>query len=91
MGRAFLIIWPPSQIRDLPIPSTFQQASLHAGAAGAAVLNAGGAALSAVAAAPVAGAAGAAGVIGAPVLLLRRRRRSKLTAGLTPRCSDRRP
>ena len=87
VGRAFLIIWPPSQIRDLPIPSTFQQASLHAGAAGAAGLNvagtavtAGGAA-SAVAAAPVAGAAGAAGVIGAPLLLLRRhrRRRSKLT------------
>jgi len=25
VGRAFLIIWPPSQIRDLPIPSTFQQ------------------------------------------------------------------
>jgi signal peptidase I len=84
VGRAFLIIWPPSQIRDLPIPSAFQQASLHAGAAGAAVLNvggtavsAGGAALSAVAAAPAAGAAGAAGVIGTPVLLLRRRRRSK--------------
>jgi signal peptidase I len=77
VGRAFLIIWPPSQVRDLPIPSTFQQASLHAGAAGAAVLEAGGAALSAVAAAPVAGAAGLAGVIGAPVLLLRRRR-SKL-------------
>ncbi len=88
VGRAFLIIWPPSQIRDLPIPSTFQQASLHAGAAGAAGLTvagtavtAGGAALSAVAAAPVAGAAGAACVIGAPVLLLRRhrRRRSELT------------
>jgi signal peptidase I len=82
VGRAFLIIWPPSQIHDLPIPSTFQQASLHAGAAGAAVLNVGGtavtagrAALSAAAVAPVAGAAGAAGVIGAPVLLLRRRRR----------------
>jgi signal peptidase I len=82
VGRAFLIIWPPSQFRDLPIPSTFQQAALHAGVAGAAVLNAGGTALSAVAAAPVAGAAGAAGVIGAPVLLLRRRR-SKLTADLT--------
>jgi signal peptidase I len=88
VGRAFLIIWPPSQFRDLPIPSTFHQASWHAGAAGAAGLNvagtavtAGGAALSAVAAAPVAGAAGAAGVIGAPVLLLRRhrRRRAKLT------------
>ena len=81
VGRAFLIIWPPSQFRDLPIPSTFQQAALHAGAAGAAVLNVGGTALNAAAAAPVAGAAGAAGVIGAPVLLLRRRRRSKLTPG----------
>jgi signal peptidase I len=82
VGRAFLIIWPPSQVRDLPIPSTFQQAELHAGAAGAAVLGvsgtvvaAGGTALSAVAAVPVAGAAGAASVIGAPLLLLRRRRR----------------
>ena len=91
VGRAFLIIWPLSQIRDLPIPSTFQQASLHAGAAGAAVLNvggsavtAGGAALSAVAAAPVAGAAGVAGVIGAPVLLLRRRRRSTLPLDPSP-------
>jgi signal peptidase I len=83
-GRAFLIIWPPSQIRDLPIPSTFQQASLHAGAAGAAVLGVsrtavtvGGAALSGVAAVPVPGAAAAAGVIGAPLLLLRRRRRAQ--------------
>jgi len=63
VGRAFLIIWPPSQIRDLPIPSTFQQAALHAGTA-----------LSAVAAAPVAGVVGAAGVLSAPLLLLRRRR-----------------
>ena len=31
-GRAFMIIWPPSQIGDLPIPATFQQAALHAGA-----------------------------------------------------------
>ena len=88
VGRAFLIIWPPSQIRDLPIPSTFGQAALHAGAAGAAVLGvsgaavtAGGAALSAVAAVPVAGAAGAAGVIGAPLLLLRRRRRDQRRSG----------
>jgi signal peptidase I len=29
-GRAFMIIWPPSQIGDLPIPATFQQAALHA-------------------------------------------------------------
>src|SRR6185437_1282789 len=33
-GRAFLIIWPPSQIGDLPIPATFQQAALHAGVVG---------------------------------------------------------
>jgi signal peptidase I len=72
VGRAFLIIWPPSQFRDLPIPTTFQQAALHAGAAGAAgaaVLEGGQAAL---AAAPVAGAAG---ILAAPVLLFRRRRR----------------
>src|SRR5256884_380006 len=58
VGRAFLIIWPPSQLRDLPIPTAFQQAALHAGAAGAAsaaVVEGGQAAL---AAAPVAGAAG---------------------------------
>ena len=62
VGRAFLIIWPPSQLRDLPIPTTFQQAALHAGAAGAAVLNVG-------------GPARAVGVLATPVLLLRRRRR----------------
>ncbi len=84
VGRAFLIIWPPSQISDLPIPATFQQAALHAGAAGAAVLQVGGAtatagsaALSVVAAVPVAGTAGAAGVISAPLLLMRRRRRRR--------------
>jgi signal peptidase I len=79
VGRAFLIIWPPSQLRDLPIPSTFSQAALHAGPAGAAVAGAvevGGTALSAVASVPVAGAAGGAGVLGAPLLLLRRRSRS---------------
>jgi signal peptidase I len=77
VGRAFMIIWPPSAISDLPIPATFGQAALHAGPAGAAVLGAekvGGAALSAAAAVPVAGAAVAAGGIGAPLLLVRRRR-----------------
>jgi signal peptidase I len=64
VGRAFLIIWPLSQIRDLPIPATFQRAALHAGAP-----------LSAVAAVPRAATAGIAGVIGAPVLLAHRRRR----------------
>ena len=83
VGRAFLIIWPPSQFTDLPIPSTFQQAALHAGAAGADVLtvggaamSAGGAAMSVVGAAPVAGTVGA-GIIGVPLLLLRGRRRGR--------------
>ena len=71
-GRAFLIIWPLSQFGDLPIPATFQQAALHAGAAGAPVLQVAGAAASAVAAAPVAGTAA---VLGIPLLALRRRRR----------------
>jgi signal peptidase I len=78
VGRAFFIIWPPSQLRDLPIPSTFNQAALHAGSAGAALIGAadvGGTVLSAVAVVPVAGAAAGVGLLGAPWLLLRRRRR----------------
>jgi signal peptidase I len=59
-GRAFMIIWPPSQIGDLPIPATFQQAALHADAAAAAT------------AVPVAvPAAGAAALLGIPVLAMR--------------------
>jgi signal peptidase I len=80
VGRAFLIIWPPSQIRDLPIPSTFSQAALHTGPTGAALAGAaavGGTALSAVAAVPVAGAAAGVGVLGTPLLLLRHRRPAK--------------
>ena len=73
-GRAFLIIWPPSQFGDLPIPATFQQAALHAGAVGAPVLQVAEAAVSAVAAVP---AAGAAAVLGIPLLALRRRRRRR--------------
>jgi signal peptidase I len=83
VGRAFLIIWPPSQIRDLPIPSTFTQAALHGGATAAAALGVGGvaarvggAALAAVVAFPVPGTAGAAAVVGTPLLLARRRRRA---------------
>ena len=72
VGRAFLIIWPPSQFGDLPIPVTFQQSALRAGAAGAPVLQVAGAAVSVVAAVP---AAGAAAVLGIPLLALRRRRR----------------
>jgi signal peptidase I len=67
VGRAFMVIWPPSKIRDLPIPSTFSQPALHGGAAAAA--------LATVAGSPVAGTAFVAVVIGAPVVLWRRRRR----------------
>ncbi len=73
VGRAFLIIWPPSQLRDLPIPATFSQAALRSTPAGAALAGVG-PALAAVAALPVGASAGAAGVISAPLLLLRRRR-----------------
>jgi signal peptidase I len=82
-GRAFLIIWPPSQFGDLPIPATFQQAALHAGAAGAPVLEVAGAAVSAVAAVPAAGAAAA--LLGIPALArqvrVRRRGRRRDCAG----------
>jgi signal peptidase I len=71
-GRAFLIVWPPSQLGDLPIPATFQQAALHAGASGAPVLQVAGAAVGAVpATVPAAGAAVLAGI---PVLAWRTRR-----------------
>jgi len=33
VGRAFVIIWPPSRWRFLPIPATFQQPQLNAAAA----------------------------------------------------------
>jgi len=55
-----MIIWPPSQIGDLPIPATFQQAALRADAAAAAMT-----------AVP---AAGAAVLLGIPVFALRTRR-----------------
>ena len=82
-GRAFMVIWPPSQIGDLPIPATFQQAALHAGAAGALVLQVAGSAAAAVTAVP---AAGAAALLGIPVLALRtprtrRARRPRVRAG----------
>jgi signal peptidase I len=37
-GRAFLIIWPFSRIGDLPIPNTFEQASLSTAPSSAAIL-----------------------------------------------------
>ncbi len=38
VGRAFVIIWPPSRIGDIPIPETFQQAALNTATA---AINAG--------------------------------------------------
>jgi signal peptidase I len=76
VGRAFMIIWPPSKFRDLPIPSTFNQAALHAGSAGAALVGVtavGGTVLNAVAVLPMGAAAAGAGLLSAPWLLLRRR------------------
>ncbi len=73
-GRAFLIIWPLSQFGDLPIPATFQQAALHAGASGAAVLQVAGAAVASVAATP---AAGVPVPLGIPVFASRRWRRRR--------------
>ena len=87
VGRAFFKIWPPSQFGDLPIPSDFQQAALHSGAARAAaagVADAGSVALGAVAAVPTAGTAGAAGLISMPLLLWRHRRRCHNSSGASP-------
>jgi signal peptidase I len=38
VGRAFMIVWPPSRFRILPIPSTFSQAALRHSSASAAGL-----------------------------------------------------
>ena len=35
VGRAFLVVWPPSQLRSLPIPATFAQPALDRGTSGA--------------------------------------------------------
>jgi signal peptidase I len=60
VGRAFFILWPPSQLRDLPIPSTFKQTALKAAAGVSGAVPVGPA---------------LAGVAGGVPLLLRRRRR----------------
>jgi signal peptidase I len=62
VGRAFVIIWPLSRIGDLPIPNTFKQAGLQAGAA--------------LAVAPPAAVGGGAAALAAGALVWRRRRRS---------------
>jgi signal peptidase I len=47
IGRAFIIIWPPSRWRILPIPATFEQPALNGSHAAAAGSAGGGALLSA--------------------------------------------
>jgi signal peptidase I len=41
IGRAFMIVWPPSRWRFLPIPATFLQPGINRSAAGAAALASG--------------------------------------------------
>jgi signal peptidase I len=33
IGRAFVVIWPPSDVAGLPIPATFQRAALDVSSA----------------------------------------------------------
>ena len=75
IGRAFLIVWPPSRWRILPIPATFDQAGISHVAAGAAS-----------AAAPyLPVTAGAVGGVPLTLLCRRARRRSRLTVRLPRR------
>ena len=71
VGRAFLILWPPSRFRVLPIPSTFNK------------LNATSTALSALTS-PAAPAA-VAGAAAVPLLLVERRLRRRVGAQLRRR------
>jgi signal peptidase I len=66
-GRAFLIIWPLSQFKDLPIPSTFNQAGLHTSAIGRMTTDVTAATLDA-------GPAGWVGALALPVLAWRWKR-----------------
>jgi signal peptidase I len=69
IGRAFVIVWPSSRWRILPVPATFQQHGIVAGAAAAAG-----------AAAPYL-PLGAGLAVAAPVAVVRRRRRSRPRRG----------
>ena len=101
IGRAFVIVWPPSQWRILPIPLTFQQPGIVPAAttaAGSPRAEASGPHRTALAAArPVATTAFplapyapvGAGVVGAVPLTWLRRRRLLRRAGGRPRGRDR--
>jgi signal peptidase I len=101
IGRAFVIVWPPSHWRFLPIPSTFSQAGISKGAAAGSAGSAGSAAAAVAArqaaAARLVGARAqpsrpylplAAGLVGAvPLTWLQRRARRRFVL----RLRDRRP
>ena len=76
VGRAFLILWPPSRFRVLPIPATFTKLNASSTALGAAT--------SPAAPAAVAGAAAM------PLLLLERRIRRRVSRRLGARLRRRR-
>jgi len=84
VGRAFMIVWPPSRWRILPIPSTFSQPALsqHAAASVAPLVSR---VAPAAAYAPL-----AAGVVGAvPLTWLQRRARRGLARRLRARRANR--
>ncbi len=90
IGRAFVIVWPPSQWRILPIPATFEQAGVTRAASSAAAAVRAAAAVTTVPLRPDAPylpvAAGFAGAV--PLTLLRRRilaRHSRRRPGNGPR------
>jgi signal peptidase I len=71
VGRAFLILWPPSRFRVLPIPSTFTKLNTSSAALGALT-------------SPAAPAAGA-GVAAMPLMLLERKIRRRASRRLGAR------
>jgi signal peptidase I len=95
IGRAFVIVWPPSQWRILPIPSTFLQPGVEKPAGSAAARNATSAATAALLKAAVIRPEPsylplAAGFVGAvPLTLLQRRARRRLRDRLRARRSRR--
>jgi signal peptidase I len=76
IGRAFVIVWPPSRWRILPIPSTFSQRGIDSppSAAVSAVTSAGGLPVAAIAALPYLPLAGGF-VVAVPLTWLQRRLR----------------
>jgi signal peptidase I len=83
VGRAFVIIWPPSRWRFLPIPATFEQPALN-GSSASAPPSAGLVAARAEAAGPAIPLA--LGFVGAiPLTWLQRQTRMRMTRRRRPR------